>query len=231
MLSTERSARGNQNPRLKPTRFPVDQPRGCTVCGQVKGPANFLVRQGLSGPSLSPVCGQCSTERMREWAIKNPDKVKAQRAHRRAKEDPEIRRRYREEYFQQNKDKIRVRNKEFRDANLEKVRLRYLAAIYKRRAFGCDKRKAEVRAEIAAALELYRVGDMYWDVYESKLISAPSIDHVNPVSLGGVNHRDNLVVTSGKNNSSKNNTPLLLWLIKRANRNNAGRNRECSEVA
>jgi hypothetical protein len=170
------------------------------------------------------------------WVENNPEKAKEHSRKSWAKADKQKSREYQAKHFQENKEKIRLRNKEFRDANLENVRLRYLAAIYKRRAFGCDRRKSEVKAAISVALESYRIGDLYWDVYDSRLIEVPTVDHVVPVSLGGTNHEDNFVVTSLANNSSKNKTPLLLWMLRRrqredANRNNAGGDRKSSVLA
>lgn len=118
-------------------------------------------------------------------------------------------------YFQANKDAIRLRNKRFRDANPEKTRLRYLAAIYKRLARGCDKRKKHIQNAIAETLEAYRVGDLYWDVYSSELIAVPTIDHIVPLAAGGGNGAENFCVTSRANNTAKNRMPLLVWLLRR----------------
>jgi hypothetical protein len=122
---------------------------------------------------------------------------------------------YQAAHYQANKESIRLRNKRFRDANLEKTRLRYLAAIYKRIARGCDKRNKDIRNAIAATLDAYRVGDLYWDVYSSELIAVPTIDHIVPLAAGGGNGAENFCVTSGANNTAKNRTPLLIWLLKR----------------
>jgi len=64
-------------------------------------------------------------------------------------------------------------------------------------------------------LELSRVGHKYLDAYTGDLIDKPTVDHVVPLSGGGAHVLDNLCVTSFSNNASKNDTPLLVWLLKR----------------
>jgi hypothetical protein len=135
--------------------------------------------------------------------------------------DPSISKRekaYLADHFQRNKERIRLRNIEERRRNPEKHRLRAVANIARRRAFGDDRKMPEVREAIASALESYRIGDQYWDVYESKLIDVPTVDHLSAISRGGTNAPDNLTVTSRENNSSKGTLPLIVWLAKRADR-------------
>jgi len=53
------------------------------------------------------------------------------------------------------------------------------------------------------------------------------IDHIEPQSLGGTNDWDNLTAACGSCNSSKNATPLLLWLAwkrQKWKRSRTGRN-------
>ncbi len=79
----------------------------------------------------------------------------------------------------------------------------------------------DVYAAMAATLESYRIGSLYWDAYDSKLIENPTIDHIIPVSRGGTNQESNFALTSKSNNSSKNSLPLLVWLAKRAEQQRA----------
>ncbi len=72
-----------------------------------------------------------------------------------------------------------------------------------------------MREDVRTVLDLYCVDGMYWDVYDSCLISDPTIDHIEPLFLGGTNVLDNLTVTSLANNSSKRDTPLTLWMLRR----------------
>lgn len=223
----------NSNARL------ANLPAKCNKCEQTKGPDQFAKRLTNGKHKvlvLASYCKPCVRKISREWVKNNPESAKQHSARSWAKTDKAKAREYQAKHFQANKEKIRLRNKAFRDANPEKFRLRYLAAIYKRRAFGCDKRKSEVKAEIAYALESYRVGGMYWDVYDSVLIEIPTVDHIVPVSLGGTNTADNFAVTSSRNNSSKNKTSLLLWMLRRrqkqdADRVNARRDREGAVLA
>ena len=107
---------------------------------------------------------------------------------------------------------------------------RNLAKGHTRRVYPRGDHK-DVYAAMEFALESYRIGDMYWDVYGSCLIEKPTVDHIIPVARDGSNHEDNFVVTSKSNNSSKSDTPLLIWLLKRANRINARRDRKGSILA
>lgn len=182
----------------------LEKPKYCRVCKSTKPAVEFgRVKRSSGEVALYSNCKSCVRERGKKYVSK----------HRvRRPVDYAI---YGRQWYIANKERIRIRNQEFRKANPEKMRARYIAAIYKRKAFGCDKKNPEVRRAIEATLESYRIGDQYWDVYESKLIDKPTIDHIVPLSAGGDNSADNFTVTSLSNNSSKNKLPLTVWLTKR----------------
>lgn len=214
------SLRGKAKRVLKGRKppHPVDQPRVCKKCKILKEPDNFWKRLSLGinkVPTLDSVCHKCKFIDAKRRADADPERYKKYRHVSRQGRDKAKWAAYAAEYFQDNKEKIRLRNIEFRKKNPEKMRARYIAAIYKRRAF-CDKREPVIREAIQSCLESYRIGDMYWDVYDSCLIEKPTIDHVLAVSRGGTNSMENFCVTSTTNNSSKNAQPLLVWLAKRA---------------
>jgi hypothetical protein len=195
----------------------ITQPKQCNMCKTVK-PADefpFITRNGRK--ALGSYCNQCESDRRKteEYKIFRRAYEKQLRTEGRLWINKAEGKNYAAEYYQQNKEQIRQRNKAFRDANPEIMRKRYIAAIYKKLAAGCDKRLKHIKLAITEALDSYRIDNMYWDVYSSELIEVPTIDHIVPLSAGGVNTADNFCVTSRLNNSSKNNLPLLVWLAKR----------------
>lgn len=194
-------------------KLPIDVPRTCTLCGKEQSPDSFSKRSRGSYLALSARCIPCA---------KTPPSVQKTYDQRRAAAvvlDPtrnELQKNYAAKYFQENKERIRLRNIEARKRDPEKTRVRTIANIMRRRALGCDERISEVRAAVYETLEAYRVGNLYWDAYESRLIEKPTIDHLSAVTCGGTNSAENLTVTSRANNSSKGTLPLLVWLSKRA---------------
>lgn len=194
----------------------ISQPKQCNRCKVIK-PADcyHFITYESGRKALASYCKQCLSEECKtdEYRAQRRAYEKKLRAEGRREKTPEAKQRA-AEYYQQNKEQIRLRNKAFRDANPEIVRKRYLAAIYKKRT-ACDKRLKHIQDAVTEALESYRIGNMYWDVYSSELIGEPTVDHIVPLSSGGTNEASNLCVTSLANNSSKSNQPLLGWLIKR----------------
>lgn len=207
-----------KKPRVKhasPRKLPIDQPKFCPKCGALKSPDEFGKRNRNGYIALASRCIPCARTPSEQQKIY--DGTRRQRV----KADPERNARHRAysaTKFQANKERIRLRNIEARRREPEKVRLRAIANVMRRRAFGCDKSLPEVRAAVSETLDAYRIGDQYWDVYESRLIDAPTIDHLTAVTRGGTNSADNLTVTSRSNNSSKSTLPLIVWLAKRAAR-------------
>ncbi len=115
-----------------------------------------------------------------------------------------------------NRDHSTAYHREYRKNNPAKAKLYGAAGYAKRRAAGFVT-TSEARAAIAQVLELYRVGDLYLDVYSGELIKNAAVDHIVPLSRGGGPELENLCVTSKHNNSSKSDNSLLIWMIKRAN--------------
>jgi hypothetical protein len=196
-------------------RKPLEEPKLCPGCKTIKHPDDFgnhsyITSAGNKSRKLQARCKECRREH-RKFARQQHREYEA-RYRKQHKNSPAFKERAAAN-FQRNKERIRLRNIAFRKANAELVRQRYIAAIYKRNAFGCDKRKTEIRAAIAEALESYRIGDLYWDVYDAQLIEVPTIDHIVPLSSGGTNTADNFATTSHKNNSSKNSARTISMLL------------------
>jgi len=209
-------------PKPKKQPHPADCPKQCSRCKEVKPPKEFGIKLS-AGPvkvlTLGSRCADCRRIQGREWVEKNPERAAELRRKSSAKNAPRWRE-YKAEYFQRNKERIRLRNIRFRRDNTELLRARYKAAIYRRRANGYDSRLADIKRSIEDCLESYRVGNLYWDVYDSRLIENPTVDHIVSVSRAGGNSSDNMTVTSLSSNSSKGSLPLLIWLVKRLNAKN-----------
>jgi 5-methylcytosine-specific restriction endonuclease McrA len=145
-----------------------------------------------------PRCKQCNRERRKEtWAS-----------------DPVKHRRRQNVLRDANREHL---NREANRRNLERgaeKRLKRVIAQQKRHAcFGGTA--AENRKIIEDALEFACFGDKYLDAYSGELIDRPTVDHIIPLSRGGQHSADNICITSFSNNASKNNKPLLSWLLER----------------
>lgn len=205
-------------PKGKPAH-PIDQPKQCRSCKEIKGPECFyILTRYLGRKYLSTNCSEClrkkeySLEKRREYDLKRRRKEDA---------DPERlakKKAWHAENFQENKERIRLRNMQRRRDRPDIVRARAIASAIRRSSFGDNRRIPEIKKAVADALDSYRIGDMYWDVYESKLIEVPTVDHIDPISRGGLNVFENLTVTGLATNSSKGSLPLIVWMAKRAAR-------------
>jgi 5-methylcytosine-specific restriction endonuclease McrA len=102
-------------------------------------------------------------------------------------------------------------------AKRKTVRIKKYRAIhqkarqYKLRSLG----KVASAENVSYALEQYRFGDRYMDVYSGELISTPTLDHVVALNSGGSNEWPNLAVTSARNNSMKGKKSLIQFLLSR----------------
>ncbi len=197
---------------------PVDQPKRCSGCREVKTPTEFgRINNGKSLASRCKLCLSMSRKPQR------PEKVTeyVQRRRELERSSPELmaaKKKYAADFFQANKERIRIRNLATRRLNPTPTRARSSAATSKRRSKDPTCRLSETRAAIEYTLESYRIGDEYWDVYSSELIKTPTVDHLTAIFRDGTNAVENLTVTSLANNSSKGVLPLLVWLAKRAAR-------------
>ena len=223
----------NGNARIKGPRKPgrvappADQPKQCSICKQIKSPDQFLLMKSQRGlPKLRSECTPCRKGRVKAQKAGRIEELRAYNrtyARKYRADNREGILRKARELQRRNKDKVRARRIRDRAANVERHRLKDRAGSHRRRVkerglSQTGNHKGEYLRAMTAALESYRIGDQYWDVYESRLIDKPTVDHVVAVDHGGTNEFENLVVTSLANNSSKNNAPLLVWMAKRAAR-------------
>lgn len=177
----------------------------CCACKAVKpasafGQYRYTTNQGKSSVRLDSRCRACNRVRDASRHAANRETANAAtRAHHRA-----------------NRQELNRCLRHYRSQNLTKVRLQRVVSEQKRRLRGYNACVKAVREVTERALELARFGDRYLDAYTGALIDNPTIDHIVPLSDGGAHTDDNVCVTSRAMNSSKHNTPLLLWLVRRA---------------
>jgi 5-methylcytosine-specific restriction endonuclease McrA len=105
--------------------------------------------------------------------------------------------------------------RDYRVANREKWLLQKRAYEAKRRSGGSLDSAAAVRL-VRRVLDEARVPGGYLDAYTGEIINDPEVDHIVPLARGGAHEYDNLCVTSGFNNRSKRDTPMLVWMARRA---------------
>ena len=208
----------------------------CTVCGEEKPLDEFYARMRYGALRPYARCKEClkayereryephpkprqtaedKKARVSRWQKANRGKMSQWKRTSREKKLDQYKARD-AEYYQRAKEQIRQRLAIWRDANREVVRLRSKASTLARRAKGWRGDLKAIGLAVQDCLEGYRIGDRYWDVYESRLIDEPTIDHIVPVSAGGTHTLENFCVTSHALNSSKSDLPLIVWLARRA---------------
>jgi hypothetical protein len=119
-------------------------------------------------------------------------------------------------WLEANREKVKQQVAKHRADNRESLLISRRASEAKRRARGYNRACAESRKPIELVLELARIGSQYLDAYDGILIDKPTIDHVVPLHAGGDHVYENLCITSRRNNMSKHRTPLLIWMLRRA---------------
>lgn len=102
----------------------------------------------------------------------------------------------------------------YRAANREKWLLQKRGYEQRRRSCAALD-SVDAVALVARVLDEARVGRKWLDAYSGELISDPEVDHIVPLSKGGRHEYENLCVTSGWNNRSKSNRPVLAWMAQR----------------
>lgn len=130
--------------------------------------------------------------RAREWRQKNPEKARA----------------LGRSWAARNKDKVRRSAAASAKRRWKKLRANwhaYQARI--RNAPGAGVTSAQWREILDSTAGLCS----YCGARPERL----SMDHIDPLTLGGAHDPDNLAPCCGSCNSSKHNTPLLLWLALR----------------
>lgn len=188
----------------KKARSRTPKERRCLVCRLLKSASHFgsyryVTNQKKVSARLNSTCRQCARERRRARHQQNREANLAACRHWREK----------------NRERMLASRGRYCRENRQKLLLSRVISEQKRRLRGYNRCIKSVRTVIEEALTLARVGNQYLDTYSMELISKPTIDHIQPLFLGGTHVPDNVCVTSFRNNQSKGATPLLLWLVRR----------------
>jgi 5-methylcytosine-specific restriction endonuclease McrA len=184
--------------------FRIPDRRRCIACEEEKDSGDFYLKkyttqQGKQSYRLDSTCRACTSQtRKAGYRL-----VRAENLARCAR------------YRAANRSQLNARLSDYRRRNLEKTRRQRADSEQRRRARGYNACVKSVRGLTAEVLESYRIGDRYLDAYTGDLVDKPTIDHVIPLSRGGAHAIENLCVTSRANNTSKHDTPLLIWLLQR----------------
>jgi len=130
-------------------------------------------------------------------------------------------------YRKNNKDKLLIYGRKYRDVNKEKLQAysRAYSRAYgkknrhKRRAYKVE-RKCRIKWATCETSKKARREMIYLISSEVSLETGITheVDHIIPISKGGLNHEDFLMITTGKYNNHKNNKldyplPEMQYLI------------------
>lgn len=168
--------------------------RTCTRC-KVEQSLDCFYKDKCRKDDFSSHCKTCYANKHKEFRKNNPVKIKQK------KTDLEIKKR-KKDWYERNKDKAIVDNKNWREQNPAKV----LNANHLRRT-----RKLKNGLFLVTVKELNKL-------YSSACVYCGSedgiqMDHVVPLSRGGRHSIGNLVPACSKCNLSKGNKYLAEWLL------------------
>jgi 5-methylcytosine-specific restriction endonuclease McrA len=156
-----------------------------------------------------------------KWLAANPDRVRARAAKYRAAH-PERERAHSAKWQRENPEKAQASNAKYRAANPDKVRAgiaRYAAANPdKMRAKDAKRRARKFNAPgrgVTAAQWRQVVADSLGLCAYCNERRPLTMDHIEPLALGGEHDIDNITAACGPCNYSKCDTPLVVWLARR----------------
>lgn len=193
----------------------------CTKCGkQLEATTEFFskVKKGKFG--LRAICKQCGNAISRQYHNDHPEYAKT-RAKKWRDNNVEYRKEYDrihgKEYYRNNKEKCNKKAKEYYEANKEKI-LAYYKEWKKdnqdKRNASHAKRKAMKLNQTPDNANLQKI-QLYFTIcaYLNKGLDIPAwhVDHIKPISKGGLHHEDNLQVLDAKLNLQKHDKyPLTI---------------------
>ena len=190
---------------LPPALCRTPDKKRCSGCLTVQPSDEFskhkyVTTQGKAGTRLDSRCKTCRAIAKRE----------------RDNRDREATSRKAAEWRSRNIVHVRDRNNKYKKSRQQESNMQRVRSERRRRVWRLGGVTEDGVEDVV--LSLARVGDKYLDAYSGDLIDKPTFDHIVPLSTGGHHIYDNLCVTSGSNNSSKRNVPLLIWLVRRRQR-------------
>lgn len=150
--------------------------------------------------------------------------LQRQRSARYHRAHPEKRRAYNASYYAANKDKYAAYAASRREADPEGARSA-VAGWKRANPEKVNARNAARRASRRNAPGRGVTPEQWQEILDASLgicaycneHATLTMDHIEPLSLGGDHDVDNVAAVCSTCNASKGDTPLLLWLAKRAN--------------
>lgn len=191
----------------------VDTKR-CSRCRETKPVNEFYARRDGAKATLRSPCKACLRIAHRERRRANPAKARAE-WHAYAKRNPDkiaqyVANRPKEQvrassarHRARNRTRVLARRREIYAANIEAERERARLRVRRRRV-GKDRDSVE-----------YMEGPLADDPCSYCGNPATSVDHIDPIALGGSNHWSNLTAACASCNGGKCDTPLLFYLLRR----------------
>ena len=201
----------------------------CTKCEEVK-PLESFGKQSGTKDGLKYMCKACNNAARKAWKEANPERVRAASKARYEANSDKVKARAKA-WKEANPDKVKATKKAWREANPEKVKA-WREAYYEANS---DKYKATHKAWVEANPDRYAAlagkglaiqrGGSLSDIYdvelcipfysESRRLTVETgithhVDHIIPLSKGGLHCQTNLQVLTAKENLEKGDNLRLL---------------------
>ena len=207
----------------------MDEYKTCTKCGQILMTTSFS-KSSRSKDGLAAWCKECNSAYQKQRLKDNPDKDKATKLAWKLANEQKVKA-YEKSYYQENKERLNQSNSEWRKANIEqKKKADKQWAInnpqkVKINGFNWRLRNPE-KVSLARQLRRARLYKASLFLVTSKDIrrilakdclycGQPSrhIDHIVPLSRGGLHSVGNLAASCEPCNLQKNNKTIMEWRV------------------
>lgn len=152
----------------------------CKICGY-EGPKENFVTDSSSKIGVQKKCKSCKKEQIYSWREDNREKYNS----------------YQRNFRASNKEKVNAYDRARYQDPARKAQ--HQAATVARRA-----RKLDQTPELTEA-EKKRIQDLYWLAKDLKVVTGEEyhVDHIHPLSKGGLHHPDNLQILPSDLNLKK----------------------------
>jgi 5-methylcytosine-specific restriction endonuclease McrA len=192
----------------------------CQDCDELKELSAFS-RDRTRPDGLHPHCRPCRAIRSADHYERNKAKVAAQRAAFRAA-NPEVIRAHRAKYYATHTEQHRALTARWHRENAKNVAERH-ARAHRQHPERARMRNAAFRARAVnapgrgvTAAEWLEMLDASCGLCAYCAARVPlTADHIEPLKHGGAHDPDNIAVCCRPCNSSKADTPLLVWMVQR----------------
>ena len=166
----------------------------CTKCEKEKDHSDFN-KSSRSPDGFHPQCRECAKEKKRLWREANRAHVRAQHKQWRDENREHVNERSRQ-YYRDNPEKVKKIKSDWRKRNASKVNS-YTAKRHARKLSQTPRLTPEEKKQIE---------DLYWLARDLRAVSGEQyhVDHIHPLSKGGLHHPDNLQILPADINTKKN---------------------------